>query len=264
MLVSVKENIRYLHESDPNEWTVEHLAKVYPVGIQSIRKILKSRIRLWKPQDILQNDLHVKRNWELILSQLKNNDIDKDSNVVGDFLENVGYIESIDNALHVVTVSDSTALVSKPYKHKEGIFSAIVSDELKNKQIADEHILGQQKQLYENLSSIISEIKSILKDLTEVKQSKYAQKSHLKNSPHIASESLRDIVMSKLESYNNCDLKNISLKDDVKDVLHKPIKKREAPREIALPQDTKLQNYSYRVDDSVYDENGEFLYRLPS
>lgn len=59
-----KEQIKFLHSSDNEEWTVERLAESFPASAETICKILKAR---WSPMSekrIRAHDESVLKNWE--------------------------------------------------------------------------------------------------------------------------------------------------------------------------------------------------------
>merc|ERR1719334_581762 len=60
-----KETIRYLHQKDPHEWTIEALAESFPVNKYAIKKILKSRPPKSR-EDQEKYDRQVAKNWMLL------------------------------------------------------------------------------------------------------------------------------------------------------------------------------------------------------
>ncbi|XP_049807303.1 neugrin [Schistocerca nitens] len=61
-----KEQMRYLHNNNPEEWDVARLSESFPVSQTAVKKILKAN---WSPQDrerILKYNESVKRNWKLL------------------------------------------------------------------------------------------------------------------------------------------------------------------------------------------------------
>lgn len=73
---SEKQQIRYLNENDPDEWTIERLSESFPVTSDIIIKILKAK---WYPDDVqrvIKHDEVVRKNWELFRNKKLSN-IDK-------------------------------------------------------------------------------------------------------------------------------------------------------------------------------------------
>lgn len=60
-----KDQIRKLHESDPEEWTAEVLSKSFPALPETINKILKSKWSYSSVERVLQYDATVVDNWKL-------------------------------------------------------------------------------------------------------------------------------------------------------------------------------------------------------
>lgn len=61
-----KEQMRYLHKTDPEEWDRARLAESFPVSQDAVKKILRAN---WTPQDkerLLKYNESVKRNWKLL------------------------------------------------------------------------------------------------------------------------------------------------------------------------------------------------------
>lgn len=65
---SEKEQIRHLHKSRPDEWTIEKLTESFPATEEIIMKIVKAK---WAPFDmnrIQKHDESVKQNWQMLKS----------------------------------------------------------------------------------------------------------------------------------------------------------------------------------------------------
>ena len=59
-----KEQIKYLHTADKDEWTIEKLAESFPANVETIRKVLKTHWTPLSAKRILAHDASVFRNWE--------------------------------------------------------------------------------------------------------------------------------------------------------------------------------------------------------
>lgn len=249
---AAKEQVRLLHGHDPEEWTVESLAKMFPVGEESIQKIIKSKVRLRRLKDIIENDLYVKRNWEKILSRLREDRLDDD---VKDFLDNLDTIGIIQNALS----SPHLPSPKIPKKENEGSFSLIVKDELERQAIENESMMAKQNQLNTLLSEILSEVRDILtKEVRQTTKENTQISQH--RPPQDSQASLKALIKSRFHEGHD-DVNEKSDSDNFDDDLSML---GEAPqRLLLLNQKSQHKLYSYRIDDCVYDENGEFLYRIP-
>lgn len=54
---SMKEQLKYLHSSDPNQWTPEVLSKAFPISPQGVVRLLQSH---WKPKSDMERQKHDK------------------------------------------------------------------------------------------------------------------------------------------------------------------------------------------------------------
>ncbi|KAK9744479.1 Neugrin [Popillia japonica] len=60
-----KEQIRYLHKTNPDEWTIEKLSDGFPALPETIKKIIKASWTKTSSTKIMNHDNSVKRNWEM-------------------------------------------------------------------------------------------------------------------------------------------------------------------------------------------------------
>ena len=65
-----KEQIRYLHQEFPEDWTVEKLAQSFPISKDGICKLLKSSYVIKTPEKILKHDLNVQQKWKELEAEL--------------------------------------------------------------------------------------------------------------------------------------------------------------------------------------------------
>ncbi|CAH1796954.1 unnamed protein product [Owenia fusiformis] len=63
---AAKEQIRFLFNEYPNEWTIDRLAASFPVSREGVIKIIKSKSVRKSEEQILQHDLRVKENWKTL------------------------------------------------------------------------------------------------------------------------------------------------------------------------------------------------------
>ncbi|KAI4493087.1 hypothetical protein M0802_009637 [Mischocyttarus mexicanus] len=64
-----KDQIRKLHEKDPEVWTVEELSKSFPALPETINKILKSKWSYTSVDQVLKYDAKVDNNWKLLKAE---------------------------------------------------------------------------------------------------------------------------------------------------------------------------------------------------
>lgn len=58
-----KEQIRFLHNEFPDEWTVDRLAESFPTSREGIIKILKSRFQPKSLAEVVKHDERVQKHW---------------------------------------------------------------------------------------------------------------------------------------------------------------------------------------------------------
>ncbi|XP_037276972.2 uncharacterized protein LOC119170049 [Rhipicephalus microplus] len=63
---AAKEQIRYLHNLDPSEWTVEKIAQCFPVSVLGAKKLLKSQFRKETAEQIAEHDRNVQLKWKAL------------------------------------------------------------------------------------------------------------------------------------------------------------------------------------------------------
>lgn len=63
---SEKEQIRHLHDSDREEWTPEKLAASFPATEETIGKIIKAKWLIRDAKRITKHDLKVQQNWDAL------------------------------------------------------------------------------------------------------------------------------------------------------------------------------------------------------
>lgn len=63
---AAKEQIHYLHNLDPTEWTPERIAECFPVSVQGAKKLLKSRFTVASPERIAEHDRGVALKWKAL------------------------------------------------------------------------------------------------------------------------------------------------------------------------------------------------------
>lgn len=63
---AAKQQIHYLHNLDPSEWTAERIAECFPVSVQGAKKLLKSQFRTATAERIAEHDRHVQLKWKAL------------------------------------------------------------------------------------------------------------------------------------------------------------------------------------------------------
>ncbi|PRD34078.1 UNVERIFIED_CONTAM: hypothetical protein NCL1_15697 [Trichonephila clavipes] len=65
---AAKQQIRYLNQLNPEEWTPETISQCFPITVQGVKKLLKSNFELRTPEKIKEHDTEVEKRWEILKS----------------------------------------------------------------------------------------------------------------------------------------------------------------------------------------------------
>lgn len=203
-----KEQIRFLHSSDNNEWTIEKLAECFPANVEIILKVLKSHWTPMSEKRILSHDASVFKNWE----RFKKGEYDKMNTELQIHLQKFGH-RSLENLKLLQDPTKalpkkqwqkprssefSSLLTLQSQREQLGASSALTKDEKsksKNQQESDDtYILGK----IENRQPItIKKLKNRLKQIDSNSETKtLANEEKLK----ISNIDYTGIVENNLES----------------------------------------------------------------
>ncbi|KAJ8985349.1 hypothetical protein NQ317_008380 [Molorchus minor] len=122
-----KEQIRYLHSTQPEEWTIERLSEGFPALPAVIKLITKSK---WKkdPAKVQAHDLAVQKNWEMFK-------IGKIPNLPSNLVEHLNKFTNRSLNLKPFEIPDTRKVVQVRRKNVRSEFSDIITsyEKLKNK-----------------------------------------------------------------------------------------------------------------------------------
>lgn len=267
---SEKEQIRYLHNFDPDEWSIDKLVESFPADRYTIVKIIKAK---WIPRDanrIERHDEVVRENWELFKSgRIKNID--------GGFADHLNKF-----------VGRNFQEVQKPkleYKRlydirqqvpEDGEFSRIVTSCKKyakqTSEQADVKRIGEAKDVSDEIPEIPARAPNqdmfVMKDVSdrhpktlrqvkrELGMSTAASATDSEESDTSSVFSSRDNLIgvkkyeSELISFDASNTQSSSMKPDIRE-------------SIQIPRKLYKKGATYQLDDCFYDDDGEFLYRVP-
>ncbi|CAL1533779.1 unnamed protein product [Lymnaea stagnalis] len=250
---TAKEQIRFLHEKDPLEWTIEKLANSFPVNKECVKKILKNPIRLHREEDIIKHDLQVQQNWIDLKSALDNGD----STIFGEEV-----YRELKSLLNEDVICNASGIKHLPFPHKktksftaDGPFSSIVEDCYENKQVKLIDNLQLQNKLA-RLSLILSDISKALD-----------KKNSADNSTTPKNNEQSSEVPKKSDPIENENNTFSKYNDRKASFINDQLQYHPSSIPSLLKQSLKTDNVNrrkrYISGNSMYDENGEFLYRIP-
>ncbi|XP_053960437.1 uncharacterized protein LOC128864708 [Anastrepha ludens] len=291
-----KEQIRTLHLSDPDEWTAERLAESFPATIEIVQKIISAKWQARSTKRIHKHDEVVIRNWETLRTNPKLLQLPPDLQAhVQKFAtrraEDLRVLSAKsseiptlprpkkDEFLSIITSCDKYA-----EKKEAPLLSAGKSTNLMPapeaaaedetyllEKVHDKRRMRLQELKKYKLPPTESDLSSTSTDLTaannEVQHStgthsieqQAAAKLQNPSGTGIISTSEHDNTLADLnllEKYESSEIV-ISVEDQkrfeitrVKDRIH-------------IPRKVWRKGATYRVEDVYYDDDGEFLYRVP-
>ncbi|XP_063230295.1 neugrin [Bacillus rossius redtenbacheri] len=253
-----KEQIRYLHEMDPEEWSVERLAVSFPASEAIIKKVLKSS---WKPESaasIVKHDANVKKNWEL----LREEKLDISPNLKA-------HVSKFTSRQDLITSEESvSAVIASPQKPRGRVpeFENII------KQYND--VIGEKDQtknvFHDSFSPVVKHVRNSRK-LSEG-NSVSTEKMHISWSefkgemnynegdqdPGNEVIHLEDSSAVEFRMKNTKVKKHVSVMSQLEGVNDSTILEK-----IKIPKNKWQAGATYRVKDCYYDDDGRFLYRVP-
>uniref|UniRef100_A0A675B374 Uncharacterized protein n=2 Tax=Anopheles darlingi TaxID=43151 RepID=A0A675B374_ANODA len=271
-----KEQIRYLHLHDTEEWTIDKLTESFPADRYTIAKIVKTK---WQPKDearIERHDAVVKENWEMLRSgRIKHLD--------PGFAQHLGkFVQRNVTEGNPPRAQQKRVQELRPLA--EGEFSAIVSSckkyksETKNvdrlpllsNPRSEEQEEEEENNDYQKLDPRAPKQDMFI--MGKVKDTRHLTLAEMKRSSgEIESDSDRGGIVN---------ISRLKLGTDVLDELEKmydpPDKAVTASLDghgnaseadikefIKIPKKLYKKGATYQVDDCFYDDDGEFLYRVP-
>lgn len=261
---SEKEQIRYLHNFDPEEWTIDKLMESFPADRYTIAKIVKAK---WIPRDesrIQRHDEGVRDNWEMLKSgRIKNIDS--------------GFAEHLNKFVH-----RNFQEVQKPkveYKRlyeiqplsEEGEFSRIITSCKKYNAGTERHGMqqigeGQQTTHVPDISvKAPDKDMFIMGKITDRRPRTFREMKQFLPSESESSASDESNVAEKPETpHQILNIKKYETAVTLSDSNHNSkYVETDRPEFVKIPKKLYKKGATYQLDDCFYDDDGEFLYRVP-
>jgi neugrin len=270
---SEKEQIRTLHEKDPEMWTIEKLSESFPADPFTINLILKAN---WTPRNtkrIQRHDESVIRNWEnfkegkVKVEPLLENHLKKfafrDLNLLAKPVPfrklGVEIPKPVSNEFtKIITSCTKYAEKSEEVPEEPKRVRKIESQELRlpeaiNDENVDSYLMTGRSPInvptkrnitFEELRKYSSEINS------KMQENEAAQKGSML-------EEVKNLKVKKISNTKSNDVIALSSQEQkINDSL-------EIMERISIPKNLWKQGGTYKLDDCFYDDDGEFLYRVP-
>ncbi|KAK5649487.1 hypothetical protein RI129_000516 [Pyrocoelia pectoralis] len=269
-----KEQIRYLHSMDPEEWTIEKLSEGFPALPHIVAKIVKPR--LWEKktvQKVQNHDKSVIRNWELFktnkLTNLSSEIIEHLTKFTNRALNlstsNVHQMQQTKkNTTNVKVRSEFSDIITSYNKLKKNNVEETPKENsckpFPNKVLQDTYVLNNPDKPNKHDKHIT------LQQLQNKIVKKSLSGSILPDEEELLRETKReieknDIIVTEKQSFEITTInasKSIATKrKSTKDYLL------EYPEKITIPKGKVKPGCTYKLNDCYYDDDGLFLYRVP-
>lgn len=263
------EQIRLLNGKDPEEWNEQRLAESFPSDVPTIRKILKAN---WQPSDgkrVVKHDEMVRLNWKSFVNgEIK--DIDpRFSDHLRKFSarnlnQKVDYDSFLKKEMPKPESNEFSGIITSCKKYKEEpkqitsdhsvqyASKLLANESTKEKfssQSIDSHKLYTFKPSNSNKDTSLSssnEAETIFNNPSGTGLKKQIDSNREKST-------VNTLAISKYET-NEVQLDEHEMKQlSVSSIRH----------HIEIPDKLFKEGATYRLRDCYYDDDGEFLYRVP-
>ncbi|XP_030756794.1 neugrin [Sitophilus oryzae] len=269
-----KEQIRYLHNTDSTEWSIEKLSESFPALPDIIEKVVKSKWTKKNDQKIVNHDKTVMSNWAEFKQGKLNNLPDELKVHLQKFSSRSLNLKPFDPKNNQKTIRQAS--------EKVGEFSEIIQSYERLKKNSDGS--DQRTRESENIKPLAEtkKINKISKDpypltLTQLKEKIRYDISKGKTLSEDEKVILNNVTISKTDNINTV----VELKpENVTDIVdqryktssdkvgfvkktNKDMSHLKYPERIIIPKKAYVRGYTYKLNDCYYDSDGTFLYRVP-
>ncbi|XP_050535600.1 uncharacterized protein LOC126902401 [Daktulosphaira vitifoliae] len=249
-----KQQIKFLHNKTPKEWTPETLSLCFPATPEIIQKILKSKWIADEGIKIIRHDKLVQHNWESFRSGTLQYSLPED---IKHHLSKFS-----DRRPKLITLEEAEKFIPRPasdyLKPKE--FGQIITSYL-----GEPVVNNDQKQLESNTESLLRIYENDLNTDTKKKHFILEElniKSIKKNSCY--NSQTENFVNNKLNHpLVETNFQESTMIISKKEASHLINNMTEYPLAIRIPKNVWKEGFTYKVNDCFYDDNGDFLYRVP-
>lgn len=264
-----KEQIRYLHNSDTEKWTIDKLAQSFPASKEIVKKVLKAS---WQPREsarIVKHDQMVQKNWELLRSGKLDIDPELKEHVMQFTDRTVPAHQhdldpSVEEKWRPKPAKTEFGNIIESYKHMKGEDSGkstkvihrpqkdLVEPKDESYVVSNEGV-SYMKYGRSTLDRYKERIVSAIKKGHNPGPDARLMLMHTDDTPASnqvqSSESLSVAVSDTAPTKQNVEIE--LGKDDT------------APERIKIPYNKWKRGATFKMGDCYYDDDGSFLYRVP-
>ncbi|KAH8267179.1 hypothetical protein KR026_001970 [Drosophila bipectinata] len=253
-----KEQIKLLHQRDPEEWSVERLAESFPATQEIVEKILRAKWRPRSVQRICTHDESVIRNWQ----QLRNGK--NTFNLPQALLEHLqNFSERRKQDLKEFNTEEWPTKSQLPVPQGNEFRKLLGS---KNNPVHDQ----PQPQLPSGYDPPASAAEEETYLLDKIRNKKKMRLQELKELNLVESTSEAKISVPALPENPTGTgfLPSFVPKFESSEVVISAADQRkyeitQVKTQIVIPRKLRRPGATYRVEDAYYDDDGELLYRVP-
>ncbi|KAH8417419.1 hypothetical protein KR222_011587, partial [Zaprionus bogoriensis] len=258
LLYAEKEQMRLLHERDSDEWSVERLAESFPATPDIVQKVLRSK---WRPQNverIRSHDASVMQNWTLLRQG-------KCPNVPPELLQHLQkFAQRQSKDLEQLTPDQWPTRLEPPTPQRNEFRALLGSGGIAaSKQLGPGTWPAHRAELPVNQSApddetyLLDKVRNKRKmRLQELKELQLVPELKQEVEKALPNPSGTGVLPSFTEKFERSEIV-VSVEDQRKYEMSR-VKER-----IVIPRKLYRPGATYRVEDAYYDDDGEFLYRVP-
>ncbi|GLV31116.1 Prophenoloxidase 2 [Carabus blaptoides fortunei] len=138
-----KEQIRYLHETNPSEWTIYRLSEGFPALPETIVKILKAKWQKSTENKQFNHDKAVERNWNLLREGKLSNELPENL---------VLHLKKFSSRKHETMASSTKCIVNTSESQQTGEFASIIKSykQLKHNSTLEETRANVKNEMEDN------------------------------------------------------------------------------------------------------------------
>lgn len=253
---SEKEQIRHLHDSDREEWTAEKLAGSFPATEETIGKIIKAKWLIRDSKRVEQHDSKVQQNWDSLRQGNVpgiNEELRKHLLKFADRdIDHVPSKETKRNLLEL-PAGEFSQIITSCKKMSEPLAIKAFHNEPDSRGAAPMHTAsdyGSNTIVLDGVSDRRPMTIELFRDSSGMLQPNSPPLNTTPATVNHVSTALGSrtgkVEMMPVPSQFNANKKMFELQD-----------------QITIPRKLRRHGATYKVDDSYFDEDGEFLYRVP-
>ncbi|XP_066252533.1 putative neugrin-like protein DDB_G0288135 [Euwallacea similis] len=266
-----KELIRYLHNKEPEEWTIEKLSEGFPALPEVIQKIIKGRWTKSNQSKILNHDKSVLQNWD----NYKNGNF---TDLPEDLKQHLNKFSDRRLTLHNSFIPSTTLSIGPK---KGGEFSEIITSyqNLRNNTNEEISIEDENSRDRDELNATLNQtyktknrsrgvtLRQLEKDVArKAKEGRVSLEERLiieQSGFNKVTQNNGQIIQlqpdeENLVKYTGSQSRVNLAEKKMQDVSHLIYVEK-----IKIPPDIYKKGYTYKMNDCFYDSDGLFLYRVP-